>query len=96
MPGSRFREAISLPKSKTDISLNFNYELCGVIGRALASYAIDPGSNPGHAMLSFFKFVNFYWVTTGYHGLPRVTMGYHGLFLNFNYDSSPRFSIIGP
>ena len=33
------------------------YELRGVIGRALASHAIDPGSNPGHAMLSFFKFV---------------------------------------
>ena len=60
--------------------LKFNYELRGVIGRALASHAIDPGSNPGHAMyISFFKFVNFYWVTTGYHGLPRVTMGYHGL-----------------
>jgi len=58
----------------------FNYELRGVIGRAMASHAIDPGSNPGHAMyISFFKFVNFYWVTTGYHGLPRVTMGYHGL-----------------
>ena len=55
-----------------------------MIGRALASHAIDPGSNPGHAMyISFFKFVNFYWVTTGYHGLPRVTMGYHGLFVKF-------------
>ena len=37
-------------------NLNFNYELRGVIGRALASHAIDPGSNPGHAMISFFKF----------------------------------------
>ena len=35
--------------------LNFNYELRGVIGRALASHAIDPGSNPGHAMYIFFQ-----------------------------------------
>ena len=27
----------------------------GVIGRALASHAIDPGSNPGHAMYIFFQ-----------------------------------------
>ena len=26
----------------------------GVIGRALASHAIDPGSNPGHAMYIIF------------------------------------------
>ena len=35
--------------------LYFNYELRGVIGRALASHAIDPGSNPGHAMYIFFQ-----------------------------------------
>ena len=33
----------------------FNYELRGVIGRAMASHAIDPGSNPGHAMYIFFQ-----------------------------------------
>ena len=35
--------------------LHFNYEFRGVIGRALASHAIDPGSNPGHAMYIFFQ-----------------------------------------
>ena len=34
--------------------LNFNYELRGVIGRALASHAIDPGSNPGHVFYFFY------------------------------------------
>ena len=29
----------------------FNYELRGVIGRAMASHAIDPGSNPGQGVL---------------------------------------------
>ena len=37
------------------IFLYFNYELRGVIGRAMASHAIDPGSNPGHAMYIFFQ-----------------------------------------
>ena len=51
-----FREAISLSFFLLlFFFLHFNYELRGVIGRALASHAIDPGSNPGHAMYILFS-----------------------------------------
>ena len=51
----------------------------------MASHAIDPGSNPGHAMYIFFFLRRALGLLagaggrTGYHGLLRVTTVYHGL-----------------